>query len=248
LLTSGGHAPGGPPALVIRVLDVGQGDAILVQPRGHLPLLVDTGPPEAEAGERLADLGIEELSAVAITHDELDHSGGLSGVLNNVEASRILAPYGPPSSCEYLDCPPTTRLSAGSRFRLGRARAEVLWPPASAPPAANPNETALVIRISLGDFDALLTADAEAETATYGSGPVEFLKVAHHGSADAGLESLLDRTSPELAVISVGADNSYGHPAPETTSALEAIGVATMRTDEAGEIIVEVGEDGWTVR
>ncbi len=168
-------------------------------------------------------------------------------MLEEVDVNRILASYGPPRSCRYLDCPPTTGLTAGSRFRLGRARAEVLWPPATAPAAANPNETALVLRVSHGDFDALLTADAEAEAATYGSGPVELLKVAHHGSADAGLESLLDRTSPELAAISVGADNTYGHPALETTTALEAHGVATMRTDEAGEIVIEVRGGSWGV-
>ena len=124
--------PDRPPALTIRILDVGQGDAILVQPRDHPPLLVDTGPPDGEAGERLADLGIEELSALAITHDELDHSGGLAGVLEEVDVNRILASYGPPGSCRYLDCPPTTGVAAGSRFRLGRARVEVLWPPATA--------------------------------------------------------------------------------------------------------------------
>ncbi len=248
LLASGGDTPGRPPALAIRVLDVGQGDAILVQPRDHLELLIDTGPPDAEAGEQLADLGVEELYAVAITHDELDHSGGLSGVLEEVEVDRILAAYGPPADCQYLACPPTSRLSAGSRFRLGRTRVEVLWPPATAPAAANPNETALVLHIRHGEFDALLTADAEAEAASYGAGPVEFLKVAHHGSADAGLESLLDRTSPELGAISVGGDNTYGHPAAETTAALREHGTSVLRTDEAGEIVIEVRGDGWSVR
>jgi competence protein ComEC len=247
LLAPGAGAPVHPPALAIRILDVGQGDAILVQPRGEKPLLVDTGPPGAEAGKRLVDLGIEELSGIAITHDELDHSGDLGGILDEVQVHRILAAYGPPADCRFLDCPPTTRLSAGSRFRLGRTRAEVLWPPATAPPAVNPNETALVLRVSHGNFDALLTADAEAETATYGAGPVEFLKVAHHGSVDAGLDGLLDRTSPELAAISVGAGNTYGHPAPETSAALEEHGVPFLRTDEAGEILIEVREDGWTV-
>ena len=119
--------------------------------------------------------------------------------------------------------------------------------PQPLPAAANPNETALVLRVSYGEFDALLTADAEAEAAAYALGPVEVLKVAHHGSADAGLESLLARTSPQLAAISVGADNTYGHPAPETTTALEAHGVATMRTDEAGEIVIEVRGGSWSV-
>jgi competence protein ComEC len=241
-------APAREPALTIRILDVGQGDAILVQPHGRKPLLIDTGPPDAETGAQLADLGVDELSAIAITHDELDHSGGLASVLDEVEARRLLAGYGPPQGCRFLDCPPTTRVAAGSRFRLGRARAEVLWPPPGIPIAEDPNETSLVLLLSLGDFDALLTADAESEAATYGSGPVEFLKLAHHGSADSGLDPLLERTSPEFAAISVGADNTYGHPAPETTAALEDHEVPALRTDEAGEIVVEVRGDGWTVR
>jgi len=248
LVGSVGSEEGSPPALTIRILDVGQGDAILVEPRTRPPLLVDAGPPDADVGRLLAELGVEELSAIAITHDELDHSGGLGSVLGEVDTRHLLSPYGKPAACRFLECPATKRLAAGSGFSLGRVDVEVLWPPATLPPAANPNETALVLKVSKGEFDAVLAADAEAETASYGAGPIEFLKVSHHGSADSGLDSLLDRTSPELAAISVGADNPYGHPASETTQALDAHGVTTLRTDEAGEIVVEVRGDGWTVR
>ncbi len=93
----------------------------------------------------------------------------------------------------------------------------------------------------------MLTADAEAEAAGYGSGPVDLLKVAHHGSADAGLDSLLARTTPQLAAISVGADNTYGHPSPETLRSIADAEVPLVRTDEAGEILVEVTDDGWSV-
>lgn len=235
------------PRLVIRILDAGQGDAILVEPRGHPPLLVDTGPPDAEIGSQLADHDIEDLFAIAVTHDDLDHSGGLASALDEVRAKRLLVGDRVPESCAYLTCPPVRRLVQGSAFRMGPVRVEVLWPPASAPPAESPNDTALVFHVSSGDFDALLTADAEAEVASYGPGPVDFLKVAHHGSADAGLDGLLTRTSPQLAAISVGEDNAYGHPAPETMTALAEHGVPALRTDEAGEITIEVTRDGWRV-
>ncbi len=78
-------------------------------------------------------------------------------------------------------------------------------------------------------------------------GPVDVLKVAHHGSADAGLPGLLERATPRLAVISVGEDNSYGHPAPETLAALADGGVSARRTDAEGEVVIEVRGDGWTV-
>ena len=73
------------------------------------------------------------------------------------------------------------------------------------------------------------------------------LKVAHHGSEDAGLDGLLDRARPRLALISVGADNDYGHPAPATLAALDASGTAVLRTDIDGEITLQVGESGWSV-
>ncbi len=236
------------PRLTLRFLDVGQGDSILVQPRGEPGLLVDTGPPDAEAGEILDDEGVDHLGAVAITHDELDHVGGLASVLESVEVDRLLVGKATPSSCSYLTCPPVTSVEAGSRFRMGCARVDVLWPPASRPLGENPNETALVLRVSCGTFDALLTSDAEAETASYSPGPVDLLKVAHHGSVDAGLDALLDRASPRLAVISVGAGNSYGHPTPETLATLTRHRVPVMRTDESGEVVVEVSRDGWTAR
>jgi competence protein ComEC len=85
----------------------------------------------------------------------------------------------------------------------------------------------------------LLTGDAEAELAPVEPGPVDVLKLAHHGSADPGLKTLLERSTPALAVISVGA-NSYGHPAPETLADLDAAGVPVLRTDHAGDVVLAV--------
>jgi competence protein ComEC len=90
-------------------------------------------------------------------------------------------------------------------------------------------------------FSLLLTADAEAEAVPLPPAPVDVLKVAHHGSEDTGLAELLAQTRPRLAVISVGEDNSYGHPSPATLSTLAAAGVEVMRTDRDGTIVLEVG-------
>jgi competence protein ComEC len=94
----------------------------------------------------------------------------------------------------------------------------------------------------------LLTGDAEAEIASIRPGPVELLKVAHHGSEDAGLGGLVQHGRPRLAVISVGSANPYGHPAPATLATLADAGVPVLRTDERGDIVVEVGDRGWRVR
>jgi competence protein ComEC len=93
----------------------------------------------------------------------------------------------------------------------------------------------------------LLTGDAEAEAAPVSPGDVDVLKVAHHGSEDAGLAALLREARPELAVISVGAGNPYGHPAPGTLAALGAAGVPALRTDEDGEVVISVAAGQWRV-
>jgi competence protein ComEC len=128
----------------------------------------------------------------------------------------------------------------------------VLWPPPelvgpAEPPPADPNQLALVMLARWHAFSMLLTADAEAESVPYDPGPVDVLKVAHHGSEDAGLDGLLDATAPALAVISVGAGNPYGHPSPATLAALARHGVPVLRTDQSGDVEIDVDRRGFRV-
>ncbi len=97
------------------------------------------------------------------------------------------------------------------------------------------------------DFSVLLTGDAEAEAAHLDPGPVDVLKLAHHGSEDAGLGSLLERTGPALAVASVGAQNPFGHPAQVTLEDLAGQEVPLVRTDLDGEVVIAAGAGGWAV-
>ena len=128
---------------------------------------------------------------------------------------------------------------AGQRFRIGRLALRVLWPADAGTPGTDPNDRALVLLASFGSVDLLLTADAESNvTGALPLGPVEIVKVAHHGSADAGLPALLDRLRPRLAVISVGSDNDYGHPTRETLAALRRPRLRLLRTDEHGTVTV----------
>ena len=102
------------------MLDVGQGDAILLEPRDALPVLVDTGPPGGGTAERLEELGIDRLGALALTHDQLDHSGALGEVLARVEAERIVhAPGARPRYCAGGGCPGVRALGAGRSLRVG---------------------------------------------------------------------------------------------------------------------------------
>jgi competence protein ComEC len=146
----------------------------------------------------------------------------------------------------------TSRIAAGTELRSGRLHLDLLWPRRALldePRAGeDPNRLALVMVARWRDFSMLLTADAEAESTPIDPGPVDILKVAHHGSEDAGLGPLLDRTRPSLAVISVGEGNPYGHPTAATLATLAAHGVRTLRTDRDGTIILEVSRHSVKVR
>jgi competence protein ComEC len=241
------HTPP-PTGLRITFLDVGQGDAVLVQvPEGAL--LVDQGPPEGAAAQQLRGLGVRRLSLLVLTHPQRDHVGGAADVVEELGVDRILDPGLPAPSEDRAAAVREARersipieiARAGDAYRLGRLTIRVLWPDGPGPPGSDPNERAIVLLLTYGRVDALLTADAESHvTLPLRPPPVEILKVAHHGSADPLLPALLRRVQPDLAVVSVGTGNDYGHPAPSTLSALTAeSGLDLLRTDEDGRVTIE---------
>jgi competence protein ComEC len=243
-----GHAGAEEPprGLRVTVLDVGQGDAILLQPAGAPPVLVDGGPPGDGLVGKLRDAGVDSLGAAIVTHDQSDHAGGIEELLGLMPVGQVVyGRLGRELLVEASSAGATPRrVAAGDMLRSGALRIQVLSPPREllAEPLAggDPNGQALVVLARWRDFSMLLTGDAEAEVVPIDPGPVDVLKVAHHGSDDAGLDALLDRVSPELAVISVGEDNSYGHPTPGTLAALSEQGVETLRTDRDGAIEIDV--------
>jgi competence protein ComEC len=240
------------PALRITVLDVGQGDAILLDPADGEPVLVDGGPYGDHLRDHLEREGVSRLAAAVVTHDQSDHVGGIEELLGVLEIRRLLyAQRGPdfPRDARAAGVRASS-IAEGSEVDSGGLRLEVLWPPRAGPDdraPADPNQMALVLLARWRGFSMLLTADAEAEAVPLDPGPVDVLKVAHHGSDDAGLGPLLDRTAPGLAVISVGADNPYGHPTAGTLTTLAEHRVPTLRTDQAGDVTIDVGRGGWTV-
>jgi competence protein ComEC len=239
----GGAAPAD--RLVIRVLDVGQGDSILLDPPAGDPVLVDAGPPGSGVADRLRELGVDSLAAVVITHDASDHAGGLAEVLDSMRVGRVVTgPDGPRRAT--ADGTPPVRLAEGGEIDSGQLHLTALWPPPelSAASVDDPNRISLVLLAEWRHFSMLLTGDAEAEMAPIAVEPVDVLKVAHHGSEDAGLGSFLERAVPKLAVISAG-ENPYGHPTPETLSELEGHDVPAVRTDEEGEVELEADAARW---
>ena len=159
--------------------------------------------------------------AVVLTHADSDHAGALAEVLSAVRSERVLLARPRARSWPRPNVAgvPAEPLVEGGELRSGDLRLSALWPPrelAGAGRGVEENQLSIVLLAEWRHFSMLLTGDAESEAVPLDPGPVDVIKLAHHGSADAGLGSLLERTAPHLAVISVGEDNPYGHPAPET--------------------------------
>jgi competence protein ComEC len=239
-----------PAALRVTFLDVGQGDATLIQ-RREAAILVDTGPPDGPVLTRLRHAGVRRLDLLVVTHAQADHDGEAADVLRTLPVAAVL------DGRDGVRDAPGARMAAeagrrhvrliaaraGAVLRIGAVAVRVLWPEPATPQAkagTDPNERAIVAEAEADGVRVLLTADAESDVLRrLDLRAVDILKVSHHGSADPGLPALLERLRPRLAAIEVGRHNTYGHPSPATVAALRAGGVATFRTDRDGSIRVE---------
>jgi competence protein ComEC len=239
-----------PAGLRITFLDVGQGDATLIQ-RGGAAILFDTGPPDGPIVARLRRAGVRRLDLLAITHAQDDHDGGAAAVLHALPVGIVL------DGRDGVRDPAGARMAtearrrhvrlvvprAGQTLQVGGVTIHVLWPgeaPVVRDPGADPNERAIVAEAQADGVRMLLTADAESDVLGHlDIEPVDVLKVSHHGSADPGLPGVLARLHPRLAAIEVGRNNRYGHPAASTVHVLASSRVTIVRTDRDGSIRVE---------
>jgi competence protein ComEC len=233
--------------LVVSFLDIGQGDATLLQ-RDGASMLVDTGPPGGPILRRLAEAGVRRLDALLLTHAQTDHEGMALAVIRAYHP-RLVFDGGAGWPTPVQRALPATgartiAAHAGQELTLGGVHVRLLWPPPPSPgwrPEGDPNGRAVVALASVGSFDLLLTADAESDvTGVLDLPDIDALKVAHHGSADPGLPALLARTRPEFAAIEVGRRNAYGHPAPSALAALRAAVPQVVRTDRDGTVRLHV--------
>lgn len=235
--------------LEIHYLDVGQADAALIL-CGEEAMLIDGGNAEDSdfLYSYLKNHSVDRLKYIVCTHPHEDHAGGLAGALNYAEAGTALCPVTEYDSrafrsfVKYLDRQGVsiTVPVPGESLPFGGASVQVLGPISMNEEELN--NTSLVLRIVYGETSFLFTGDAEQaeEREIAGAGydmKSTVLKVGHHGSVDATSELFLGRVMPEYAVISVGADNPYGHPAEEVLNRLDAAGAKVYRTDLQGSII-----------
>lgn len=233
-----------PPEII--VLDIGQGDAILIRD-GASTLLVDAGIGEATR-TALARNHVFQLDGVVVTHWDKDHWGGLPDVLEGVRVDRIYVADGAAAHipAELSDGPDVSEVREGDVVRVGSFACDVVWPDSRV--EGDENADSVVLRVSYagekGRLRALLTGDTECdELAEYVKevGDVDVLKLGHHGSRVSVSDAALDLLLPELCVASAGEGNSYGHPDPACVRTVEASGSMFLCTKDVGDVHVSPG-------
>jgi competence protein ComEC len=250
----------------ITVLDVGQGDSILVEGGRGARMLIDAGPdPDRlliELDRRLPPWD-RRIDILILTHPHEDHVAGMALLLERYRIGRVyetgMRGPGPGYAAFARDLaghatPPHGTLSTGARIALDDIRFRVLWPDPGRVPREPPdggrgiNDVSIVLLGEVAGRRFLLTGDVEDDVdpllASRGLPPIDILKVAHHGSATASTPAFLDAVEPKVAIVSSGAGNPYGHPAKSTIDRLRGTGAKVFRTDTEGSVQVSIDPAG----
>ncbi|MEK7145770.1 MAG: ComEC/Rec2 family competence protein [Patescibacteria group bacterium] len=249
------------PHLQLHVLDVGQGDAILLTTPDQHHVLVDGGPGQKvleELGEVLP-LGFEEIDLLVLTHPHADHMEGLIPVLQRFKVKAILMTFPEEDGKTYEAFLsgtvgiPIYNAEAEMDFKLGNVVLNVLYPfeSISGESLENLNNASPVIRVETERVSVLLTGDAEQEVeaellAAGVDVSADILKAGHHGSRTSSTRPFLEAVDPEIMIISCGTDNDYGHPHKETLQKAEDLGMEVLRTDKDGRISLIFDQASWT--
>ena len=250
----------GAPSLTATVIDVGQGDSILLELPQKRAILIDTGPKisQNDSGERfiaplLKRKGVSRLDAIILTHPHDDHIGGCKYLLENFKPRMLIIADSALPSRPYRELLATGR-DLAIPIRIARKGESLQFDPTTrifvlhAAPKSRPrdlNDQSIVLKVVYGTSSLLLTGDASerVEQELLGSGKSllssEALKMGHHGSSTSSSDEFLRAVRPDKALISVGRENKFKHPSPVTLSRLEAQGIETRRTDLSGALILK---------
>jgi competence protein ComEC len=233
----------------VHVIDVGQGDSILIEAPDGATALIDGGYGGSGALDYLQALGITHIDVLIATHPHADHIGGLIDVLRTLPVGGVWtsgASHTTGTFEQFLDAiadarAPYHEAKTGDTIVVGTLTLAVLR---SDPDATNLNDTSLVLRLQHGQVSFLFTGDAERAseqallTTNRAALRATILKVGHHGSYTSSSPAFIDVVAPEVAIYSTGAANSYGHPHAETITTLERAGVRIYGTDHDGTVVV----------
>jgi len=245
-MPTGTSQPGG---FSVHFIDVGQGDAILVE-AGDADILVDGGPSGTAVLSYLAGQHVPDLDLMVATHPHADHIGGLDDVLAQYKVLEVWTNGATSTSQTYQDFAAAVategavqqQIRRGYSTEFGGVTLTALDP--TDPLTGDANGDSIVLRLSCGSVDVLLTGDANADSeASMLADPsvvldADVLKVGHHGSSTSTTNAFLDAVTPNDAVISVGAGNTYGHPTQETLNRLADHGATVYRTDLNGTVVL----------
>ena len=236
--------------LRVYCLDVGQGDSILIT-NNNKTMLIDASTNEmgSRVVKYLNDLGIKKIDYLVGTHPHEDHIGGLDNVIKNFDIGTIYMPNVVATTKifeEVIDAISAKKLKVtspktGDKFTVGNAECEVM---SIRNDKDDYNNCSIVIKMDFNNVSYLFTGDAEESVESSRKWPhIDVLKVGHHGSNTSSSKKFLEQIKPEVALISVGHGNTYGHPTQATLKRLSNIGAKIYRTDENGTILlIEKGE------
>jgi competence protein ComEC len=240
------------PEWVAVACDVGQGDAVVIRTGEGSAILVDVGPEPTPVDRCLRSLDISTIDLLVLSHFHLDHVGGLAGALDGRRVARVLVSPLPEPTAQTGFVLATLRDSGltaevarpGEQGTIGAATYRILWPKdIIREPGSAPNNASVTMVVDVGGVGILLTGDLEppaqqAVIASEQGAGIDVVKVPHHGSRNQAGGFVPWVGEPAVALISVGADNSYGHPAAETTRSWSDVGAQIARTDEGGDIVI----------
>lgn len=250
-------------------LDVGQGDALLIQTSDHQDMLIDGGPSSGvvQTLEKFLPAGDRDLELLVLTHPDADHSIGAVAVLNALPVRSVLTTGIVTTTKIYQAWIEALKIHqidihnvvAGDHFQLGRFLSlEVIWPQKSwqgktynekVVPGGGINDTSVGLRLTCAGSTAIMIGDASSavEDALLRSGQnlqASLYKVSHHGSKYSSTHEFLRAIHPSVAIISVGAKNGYGHPTPVTLKRLENLNIPVYRTDRLRSVQLTTDRNG----
>ena len=243
--------------------DIGQGDSMVINLGNHQGIVIDVGPDPVAEDRCLKALGIKEIPLLILSHFHADHVAGLSGALKKRTVGQVWVSVNSTPLVESamaqsaLSGVEMIKAVRGMSARVGQLTIRVLWPTLSATSFAEMpgdgsqiNNSSIATLITSDAFSLFAGGDLEPpvqEILVKDVGPVDIYKVCHHGSRYQDL-AFMSALHPRISIISVGAGNTYGHPAVQTLQALARLGSEVLRTDIDGAIAVQVRNHQFTVR